>query len=129
MTIHNVSNDAELQTAFSASVGGDEIILADGAYATLSINSFKTDYVTIRAANPHQASIADLTFNNTAYFRFEDIVLIEQPRIEGNCHHFWFENVNALAGLYFLRMTDIDVHNCDLGGAAWSNKYADVKCV
>lgn len=57
-SVHNVSTAAQLTTAMSAAVAGDEIILANGNYSgTFTTNNAGTSgqRITLRAANRHQA--------------------------------------------------------------------------
>lgn len=56
--VHNVSTAAQLTTAMSAAVAGDEIVLANGTYSgTFTTNNAGTSgsKITLRAATPHQA--------------------------------------------------------------------------
>jgi Ca2+-binding RTX toxin-like protein len=63
MTIFNVSNGTELQSALSSAVGGDRIVLADANYGKVYItNRAYSSTVSIEAANPGSSAHLDGLF-------------------------------------------------------------------
>lgn len=99
MTILNVNSTSELQNALNSAVGGDTIVLGNGNYGAVNITKSFGSYVTIKAANPLGAVLADFDMTGGAYVKLDGIRVNNHISQSNGANHLEIAN-SSFKGMF-----------------------------
>lgn len=109
-----VNNASELSAALASVQPGQGILLNNGNYGGLTIGKVWTNYITLQAANKHQAVFESIVLNgaNHGYVRFVGIRANDYD-IRNNAHHVQILD-NSLKSIYFNIADNITIDNTEV---------------
>lgn len=109
MTIHNVSNAAQLTAALENATGGDEIRLAEGDYGDFSFSNkdFSSELVITSANDSNPAVFSQMTFSNVSNLTIDNVFVDFIPDASTKDHS---------AGLKVTNSSNISVLNSTFEG-------------